>query len=112
MTKQAIEIKPTTLAGGMPKEEHNGFFGIEDKLLGLPIGRQITAVVTFRIDDNVTKLGKGVQYPVVALEHIEPIWEDEPVSRAREVQEEAYKERTGANQLDFSGVEPDDEVDE
>ena len=100
-----IEIKPTTFARGVPKEEHNGFYSIEEQLLKLPIGTQITAVVTYSLEDDITKKGKGIRYPVIAIDHIEPIWDEDGVSAAREVQEEAYKERTGADQLDFSGVE-------
>lgn len=97
-----IEIKPTTFARGVPKEEHNGFYGIEDQLLGLPMDTQIVAVVTFRLDDDIVKKGKGVRYPVIAIDHIEPVWDDDAVVAAKELQQEAYTERTGVNQLDFS----------
>jgi hypothetical protein len=104
-----IEIKPTTFARGVPKEEHNGFYGIEEKLLALPIDRQITAVVTFRFEDDITKKGKGVRYPVIAIDHIEPIWDEAEIETAKEVQQTAYKERTGANQLDLNfDVEKDE----
>jgi len=104
-----IEIKPTTFARGVPKEQNNGFYGIEEKLLALPIGTQITAVVTFSLKDDITKKGEGVRYPVIDEVHIEPLWDDEEIAAAKVVQESAYKERTGANQLDFSGVSDDDQ---
>jgi len=99
-----IEIKPTTFARGVPKEQNNGFYGVEEELLALPIGTQVTAVVTFRLEDDVTKKGHGVRYPVMAMDHIEPLWDDELVAAAKTSQEEAYKSRTGANVLDFSGI--------
>ena len=96
-----IEVKPTTFARGVPKEEHNGFYGIEEKLLALPMDTQITAVVTFRLADDITKRGAGIRYPLVAIDHIEPIWEDAAVASVKEEQEAAYTVRTGADQLDF-----------
>ena len=109
MTTKPIEIKPTTFARGVPKEEHNGFYGIEDKLLGLTMDTQITAVVTFRLDDDVVKKGRGIRYPVIAIDLIEPIWDDEQIAAAKDIQQTAYTERTGANQIDFSGIETEAE---
>jgi hypothetical protein len=106
MSTKPIEIKPTTFARGVPKEEHNGFYGdgLAEKLLGLPMDTQITAVVTFRLDDDIVKKGRGVRYPVLAMDHIEPIWDDERKAAVEEQRDEEYSERTGMNQLDFSGV--------
>lgn len=104
-----IEIKPTTFARGVPKAQHNGFFGVEEKLLGMPIGTQITVVSVYELKDDITKRGDGSRYPVVSIEHLEPIWDEDEAAKAREAQAAAYKERTGSDQLDldFSG---DDEA--
>jgi hypothetical protein len=99
-----IEIKPTAFARGVPKEQNNGFFGVEEQLLAMPIGTQVTAVVTFSLEDDITKLGHGVRYPVIAMDHIEPLWDEALVAAARESQATAYKKRTGANELDFSTI--------
>lgn len=103
---KVIEIKPNTFANGTPKAEHNGFFGdgMAEKVLELPIGTQITAVVTYRVEDDITKKGRGVRYSVLALDHIEPIWDEARVAVAQALQAEEYTVRTGQNQLDFSGV--------
>lgn len=106
MSTKAIEIKPNTFANGTPKEEHNGFFGegMAEKVLALPIGTQITAVVTFSLDDDIVKKGKGVRYAVLKQVHIEPIWDEERAEAVEALRGEEYTERTGQNQLDFSGV--------
>lgn len=103
---KVIEIKPTTFARGVPKEEHNGFYGegLAEKLLQLPIGTQLTAVVTYRLDDDIVKKGRGVRYAVLAVDHIEPIWGDQRKAAVEEQRDEEYSQRTGADQLDFSGV--------
>lgn len=108
-----IEIKPTTFARGVPKEEHNGFYGIEERLLDLDIDTQITAVVTFRVQDDITKRGAEIRCPVIAIDHIEPLWSEEEIESAKAAQESAYKERTGENQLDFSdlNVVPNEDAD-
>lgn len=104
---KVIETKPNTFANGVPKEEHNGFFGDEmaEKVLGLGTGTQITAIVTYRVEDDITKRGKGVRYSVLAIDHIEPIWDEKRADQAKALQVEQYTERTGQNQLDFSGAE-------
>lgn len=107
MSNKPIEVKPATFARGVPKEEHNGFFGdgVAEQLLRLPMDTQITAVVTYRLDDDVLKKGRGIRYPVLAVDHIEPIWDESRVAEVKGLQEAEYTDRTGINQLDFSGVE-------
>lgn len=106
MSTKVIEVKPTTFARGVPKEEHNGFYGdgLAERLLALPMDTQITAVVTFRLDDDIVKKGRGVRYPVLAIDHIEPIWDEDRNASVQEIRDDEYSERTGQNQLDFSGV--------
>lgn len=96
-----IEIKPTTFARGVPKAQHNGFYGIEEKLLGMPIGTQVQAVVTYEVKDDITKRGEGVRYPVIGVEHIEPLFDAERAEASLELQRAEYKERTGSDQLDL-----------
>ena len=98
-----IEIKPTTFANGVPKEQHNGFFGDgkAEQILQLPIGTQVVAIVTYQVADDITKRGKGVRYPVLAIDHIEPLWGFDEADAARTLQQEAYTDRTGVDQLDF-----------
>lgn len=107
--QRELEIKPTTFARGVPKQTHNGFYGIEEKLIDLPVDTQITAVVTYRLSDVTAKLGKGVEYPEIAIDHIEPVWDEKLVAAAKEVQVAAYKARTGADTLDVDFEGGDDE---
>jgi len=108
---KVIEIRPTTFANGVPKEEHNGFFseGMAEKLLGMPIGTQITTVVTYVLDDDIVKKGKGVRYAVLKAAHIEPIFDEDRAAAVEEIRGEEYTERTGQDQLDFSGVTEGDD---
>jgi len=101
-----IEIKPTTFANGVPKEEHNGFYGEgkAEQILALPMGTQITAVVTYVLDDDIVKKGKGVRYAVLKATHIEPIFDEERKAAVEDQRDDEYSDRTGADQLDFSGV--------
>lgn len=107
---KVIEIKRVEIERGFPKEEHNGLYGegIAEKLLALPMDTQFTAVVTFRLVDDITKRGRGVRYPLVKVDHIEPIWDDERKAAVEEQRDEEYSNRTGQNQLDFSGVDDGD----
>jgi hypothetical protein len=109
MSQPLLEVRPTTFARGVPKEEHNGLFGIEEKLLAMPIGTRFTAVVTYELKDDISKRGDGVRYPVVSIDHIEPVWDEDLIVEAKAVQEKAYKERTGVDQLDFDGIEDEGE---
>lgn len=106
MSTKPIETKPAAFERGVPKEEHNSFYGegVADKLLGLPMDTQITAVVTYRLADDVTRKGKHTRHPVIAIDHIEVIWDDERKAAVEEQRDEEYSQRTGLNQLDFTGV--------
>ena len=92
------EIKPVAFKRGVPKEQKNGIFGLEQELLDNP-QQPITAVVTFRVDDIIDKELTGERYPIVEIDHIEPIFGDEAIASAKALQQAAYKTRTAGNQL-------------
>lgn len=92
---------PTSLRRGMPPEQTNGLFGAEDRIMGLGVKGRMTAVVTVEVFDIVHSDADGSARPIVEIVHIEPVWDSTAAATAQEVQAEAYKERTGANQLNF-----------
>jgi len=96
-----MDIKPTSFARGVPAEERNGFYGIEADLIEQAGGDQIVAVVTFVVDEVVSKAIAGEQYPVVKMTHIEPLHVGGDVSKAIALRDAAYKKRTGMNALDL-----------
>lgn len=102
------EIKPTAFKRGVPKEQKNGFYGIEEQLLANP-QTPITVIATFRVEDIIDKELAGERYPIVEIDHLEPILTDAGIKAARKLQEDAFKTRTGANALDFSAVEGGDQ---
>ncbi|MBS0231750.1 MAG: hypothetical protein JSS52_11415 [Proteobacteria bacterium] len=80
------EIKPTSFKNGVPKAERNGMFGSEEKLIELAkAGRQLVAIV-----------------------HIEPLFDQERSTAADEIRAAAYKDRTGTDALDLSGLDDED----
>ncbi len=99
---------PTSLKQGMPPEQHNGLFGAENKIMHLGVTGRLTAVVTLEVADIITSEADETTRPVVKLIAIEPVWGDDEIAAAKGAQEDAYKARTGANQLDFDkiGAEP------
>lgn len=102
---------PTSLKRGMPPEQANGMFGAEERIMLLGVKGRFTAVTTFEVADVIHSEADGTRRPLVELVHIEPIWSAEGIADAQRVQEEQYKERTGANQLNFDGIaEPDPEA--
>ncbi len=110
-SKPQFEIKPTTFSKGVPKTEHNGFYGIEEHLVDLPIGRDIPTLAMYRMKDDKQQRGPGIRYPEVEIVHLEPLWDvDDPeqqeiASEVAALLQRAYKLRTGQNQLDFSGLD-------
>jgi len=105
MSKDTIEIKPVTLKQGLPKSEKNSLFGSEQTLIENP-GREIVAVVTFSVDEVVERRMAGEMYPVVSIERIEAIVDDDARFEVLGFRDAAYKARTGTNQLDM--LTPDD----
>ena len=103
-----MEIKPTSFARGVPPEERNGFFGIEGDLIAAGESgdaKPIVAVVTYVIDEVVSKSITGVQYPVVKVHSIEPLHSAEAIAAAEGLRSAAMKDRTGMDQLDLPEVE-------
>lgn len=98
---------PTTLKRGMPPEQANGLFGAEDRIMGLGVNGRFTMVVTGEVADIVHSDADGTARPVIEFAHIEPIWDIDGITATRAAQETSYKERTGANQLNFDGLATD-----
>lgn len=97
-----METKPTSFARGVPAEQQNGFYGMEDDLIeGAGRGEPIVAVVVYVVDEVVSKELAGEQYPVVKVHHIEPIRSEADVKKVLAVRDAAYKKRTGENALDL-----------
>lgn len=91
------ETQPVAFKRGMPKEQKNGFYGIEKQLLDNP-QEPIVAIVTFRVDEIIDKELSGERYPIVEIDHLEPIFGVQAIE-AKDLQAAAYKLRTGANTL-------------
>lgn len=102
-----MDIKPTSFARGVPAEERNGFYGIEQDLIEGAGGQQIVAVVTYSVDEIVQKQIAGEQYPVVKLTHIEPLHVEKDIAAALKLRDSAYKTRTGMNALDLGDFDDD-----
>lgn len=103
---------PTSLKRGMPPEQANGMFGAEERIMLLGVKGRFTSVTTFEVADIIHSEADGTRRPLVELVHIEPIWSAEGIEDARRLQEAQYKERTGANQLNFDFPAPDEDTDD
>lgn len=104
-----MDIKPTSFARGVPPEERNGFFGIEEELIeNAGTAAPIIAIVTYTLDDVVQKVVKGETYPVVKAFSIEPLHDDAAIKSAVALRDAALKARTGAETLDFGDEDGDD----
>lgn len=103
------DIKPTAFKRGVPAEQANGLYGVEEQLIGMPVGGQIVAVVTFAVDEVMEKRHAGEEWPVVEIKHIEPLWKDADITVALKLRDAAYKLRTGENALDLSGLDDEDD---
>lgn len=96
-----MDTKPTSFARGVPAEQSNGFYGIEDDLIEEAGGEPIVAIVTYQVDEVVEKHVAGERYPVVKIKHIEPLREQKAAEAAIKLRDAAYKKRTGENALDL-----------
>jgi hypothetical protein len=107
---EKVEILPVALKQGLPVKKHNGLYGLEQAMMDAP-GSQVTAIVTFGLKDIDHKELAGTRRPVIEFQHIEPITDTDRVVEVVAIRDEAYKERTGADTLDFSDLDPsgDDE---
>lgn len=100
------EIKPTSFARGVPPEERNGFYGMEEELIEhAQDARPIVAVVTYTLDEVVSKALAGETYPVVKAFSIEPLHDEKAITAATKLRDAAMKARTGVEQLDLPEVE-------
>ena len=100
------EIKPTSFARGVPPEERNGFYGMEEQLIEHAQDAQpIVAIVTYRLDEVVSKALAGETYPVVKAFSIEPLHAADDIATAVKLRDAALKDRTGVEQLDLPEVE-------
>jgi hypothetical protein len=97
-------------ARGVPPEERNGLFGLEEELMNSTETR-VTAIVTYSVSEIVAKEMAGERYPVLKIEHIEPVRSERGIAAAKKLQREAHKARTGANQLPLE-IEGESEEDE
>ncbi|WP_137843821.1 hypothetical protein [Microbacterium sp. 2FI] len=100
-----METKPTSFARGVPPEERNGLYGIEDDLMEAGGGEPVVAVVVYAVDEVVHKEIAGERYPVVKVVHIEPLRDEKSVAAALRLRDAAYKARTGENALDLPEVD-------
>ncbi|ALJ20402.1 hypothetical protein [Microbacterium sp. No. 7] len=101
-----MDIKPTSFARGVPPEERNGFYGLEEELIEQAGSAQpIVAIVTYTLDEVVQKVVAGEQYPVVKAFSIEPLHDEKAIAQAVNLRDAALKERTGVEQLDLPEVD-------
>lgn len=104
------EIKPTSFKNGVPKAERNGMFGSEEKLIELAkAGKQLVAIVTYEIPRVMHDEIADETYPVAALVHIEPLFDEARSAAADEIRAASYKERTGEGALDLSALDDEDD---
>lgn len=103
-----MEIKPTSFARGVPPEERNGFYGMESDLIEHAQEAQpIVAVVTYTLDEVVSKALAGETYPVVKAFSIEPLHDVEAVKVAVALRDAQMAARTGVEQLTLPSVDED-----
>lgn len=99
------EIKPAAFVRGVPAENSNAFYGIEDELIELPAGEQLITVTTWVVDDVLTKQRGAQTYPVLKQVHIELLHTPDAIATALALRDAAYKKRTGQDALDIPDVE-------
>lgn len=95
---------PLAMKRGLPPEQANGLYGSEDRMIGVGIKGRVTVIATLDIADIRHSELEGTRWPLIEWAQIEPLWSREDIEAARAIHEEAYKERTGANQLNFDGI--------
>jgi len=101
----AVQIQPAK-----PKDQHNGLVALEQSLLE-DTSMQVTAVVTYRMAKVVEDIKKDETYPVVFVQHIEPITDASALATVQQLQAAAYQVRTGETELDFGGSDEPEETD-
>lgn len=104
-----MDVKPTSFARGVPPEERNGFYGIEEELIeSAGAVRPIVAIVTYTLDEVVSKALAGETYPVVKAFSIEPLHDAAAIESAVALRDAAFKARTGMEALDLGDFDDDD----
>lgn len=89
-----VQIQPAK-----PKDERNGLADIEAKILANP-HETITVITTYVVKKITEDVETGERYPVLKAKHIEPVLGDLATSTIS-LQQQAYKARTGADELDL-----------
>lgn len=101
-----MDIKATAFKRGNPPEERNGFYGLEQELIeNAQDAQPIIAIVTYRLDEVVSKAIAGETYPVVEAFSIEPLHDEKAIAAAVKLRDAAMKSRTGVEQLDLPEVD-------
>jgi hypothetical protein len=101
-----MDVKPTSFARGVPPEERNGFYGMEEELIdSASEAKPIVAIVTYTLDEVVTKTLAGETYPVVKAFSIEPLHDQQAIDAAVALRDAAMRDRTGVDTLDLPEVE-------
>ena len=100
-----MDTKPSAFMRGVPAEQSNGFYGIEDELIEMPAGEQIIAVVTYTVEEVMEKRNAGEQWPLIKVLHIEPLRDQKAAEAAVKLRDSAYKKRTGENALDLGEMD-------
>lgn len=93
------EVKPAAFVRGVPAEQSNAFYGMEDELIELPAGEQLITVSTWVVEDVPTKQRGEQTYPLLKQVHIELIHEPDAIAAALKLRDAAYKKRTGQDAL-------------
>lgn len=101
-----MDIKPTSFARGVPPEERNGFYGMEQDLIeNAGDAKPIVAIVTYTLEEVVSKALAGETYPVVKAFSIEPLHNQEAIDTAARLRDAAQAARTGVETLEMPEVE-------
>ncbi|WP_248240610.1 hypothetical protein [Microbacterium kunmingense] len=95
------EIKPTAFKRGVPAEQANGLYGVEEQLIEMAPGEQIVCITTFSVEEVMEKRRAGEEWPVVGMKHLEPLWDEKASAAALKLRDAAYKKRTGQDALDI-----------
>lgn len=99
------ETKPTSFKNGVPKADRNGLFGAEEKLIDIAKqDGQVTAIVTYSVPRVMHDEVADERFPVVQIDHIEPLFEKKAADAALKLREAAYKARTAEGALDLGEV--------
>lgn len=101
-----MDIRATSFKRGNPPEDRNGFYGLEEELIeNAQDAKPIVAIVTYRLDEVVSKAIAGETYPVVETYSIEPLHDEKAIAAAEKLRNAAMKARTGMEQLDLPEVD-------